>query len=169
MFGRVARMSRLDCVRESLRLALQELEPLLQPEGRPLFWVVLWERYVESQTDYRAGSEVLAGKLAQAGTDAWQLLQWLSEPRQSAFGAQPKRQLLAGVFAEEFEIQAGRPAKLGKEKLAVAVGCTPAVCEPTEAPTAAATVVQPAASPDPIDRATNHAAAQEPTVAVAAQ
>src|SRR5256885_13504974 len=49
ILGRVARMSRLDCVRESLRLALKELEPAVQPEGRPLFWVGLWERYVESQ------------------------------------------------------------------------------------------------------------------------
>ena len=44
MFGRVARMSRLDCVRESLRLALKELEPAVKPELRPLFWVGLWER-----------------------------------------------------------------------------------------------------------------------------
>src|SRR6266581_4622476 len=32
MFGRVAKMSRLDCVRESMRLALQELEGATQPE-----------------------------------------------------------------------------------------------------------------------------------------
>jgi len=44
MFGRVARMSRLDCVRESLRLALKELEGALPPEARPVFWVGLWER-----------------------------------------------------------------------------------------------------------------------------
>jgi hypothetical protein len=43
-FGRVARMSRLDCVRESLRLALTELEGALPPEARPAFWVRLWER-----------------------------------------------------------------------------------------------------------------------------
>ena len=79
MFGRVARMSRLDCVRESLRLALQALAPQVGAEQRPLVWVVLWERYVESQTDYRAGSETLARKLAEAGTDAWQLLQWLRQ------------------------------------------------------------------------------------------
>ena len=37
MFGRVARMNRLDCVRESLRLALQELERGTRPEVRPMF------------------------------------------------------------------------------------------------------------------------------------
>ena len=36
MFGRVAKMSRLDCVRESLRLALQELEEALPPAARPV-------------------------------------------------------------------------------------------------------------------------------------
>lgn len=56
MFGRVARMSRLDCVRESLRLGLQELEATVPAEARPVFWIALWERYVESQVDYRAGS-----------------------------------------------------------------------------------------------------------------
>ena len=44
MFGRVARMSRLDCVRESLRLALQELEGMTPREARPVCWSVLWER-----------------------------------------------------------------------------------------------------------------------------
>ena len=59
MFGRVARMSRLDCVREALRLGLQELEALVQPEDRPDSWSGWWERYVESQADYRASSETL--------------------------------------------------------------------------------------------------------------
>ena len=67
-------MSRLDCVQESLRLALKELEPAVKPELRPLFWVGLWERYVESQVDYRASSETLTRKLIEAGTDAHQLL-----------------------------------------------------------------------------------------------
>jgi hypothetical protein len=44
MFGRVAQMSRLDCVRETLRLALQELEGVSPPEERPVFWISLWER-----------------------------------------------------------------------------------------------------------------------------
>ena len=39
MFGLVSRMSRLDCVRESLRLALQELEPSVGPAARPEFWL----------------------------------------------------------------------------------------------------------------------------------
>lgn len=119
MFGRVARMSRLDCVRESLRLTLQELEPALAAEARPLFWVALWERYVESQTDYRAGSEALARKLVEAGTDVWQLLAWLGEPAHSAVAAGQQARLLARVFAEQFEVQVGKEAPVPKEKAVV--------------------------------------------------
>src|SRR6266478_5161446 len=70
MFGRVARMSRLDCVRETLRLVLQELEPAIEPALRPALWSALWDRYVESQADYGASSETLTRKLAEAGNNA---------------------------------------------------------------------------------------------------
>jgi len=70
MFGRVSRMSRLDCVRASLRLALKELEGVVGIEARPRFWASQWERYVENQVDYRASAESLTCKLAEAGADA---------------------------------------------------------------------------------------------------
>ena len=108
MFGRVARMSRLDCVRESLRLALKELEGALPPEARPVCWGGLWERYVESQTDYRASSETLARKLVESGTDAGQLLEWLRQPARSEWAAGPQAQLLARVFANSLR---SRPAR----------------------------------------------------------
>jgi transposase len=57
MLARVSRMSRLDCVRESLRLALLELAQPLTPEARPPWWPLLWERYVDSQADYRAAPD----------------------------------------------------------------------------------------------------------------
>ena len=127
MMGRVARMSRLDCVRESLRLALQELEGVVPPEARPLFWVGLWERYVESQTDYRAGSETLARKLAESGTDVWQLLEWLRQPANAQWAAGAQARLVARVFAEQFEIQTGQPVPSAKEKMAVSAGHPSAV------------------------------------------
>jgi hypothetical protein len=119
IFGRVARMSRLDCVRESLRLTLKELEGELTPETRPVFWLGLWERYVESQTDYRAGSETLARKLVESGSDVWQLLEWLREPAHSGWAAGPQAQLLARVFAEQFEFQTSQTAPSLKEKMAL--------------------------------------------------
>lgn len=170
IFGRVARMSRLDCVRESLRLALKELEGALTPEARPLFWLGLWERYVESQTDYRAGSETLARKLAESGTDAWQLLEWLREPARSALAGGQQAQLLARVFAEQFELQAGQVAPAPKEKIVVAASGTPAVSEALEA--VAPTSVQPQANPTQVQAVMSNANAapktQEPGVAAAA-
>jgi hypothetical protein len=110
MFGRVAKMSRLDCVRESLCLGLQELEAIVGAPGRPVFWVELWERYVESQVDYRTTVETLGRKLGEAGRDVWQLLEWLGQPAQSELACGAQVQLLRRVFGEQFEVQPGQPA-----------------------------------------------------------
>jgi len=115
MFGRVAKMSRLDCVRESLRLALKELEEGLPVEARPGFWVGLWERYVESQVDYRVGAEALGRKLAEAGTDAWQLLEWLGQGKASRAASGPQVELLRRVFAEQFDLRPGQATPATKE------------------------------------------------------
>ena len=61
MFGSLSRMSRLDCVQESLRLTLKELEPKLGSQARPQWWTRLWDRYVDSQTDYRASMKTQKG------------------------------------------------------------------------------------------------------------
>jgi transposase len=116
MFGRVSRMSRLDCVRESLRLALQELAQALKPEERPEWWPRLWERYVDSQADYRAALETLARKMVEAGTDAQQLLGWLATPAAQAFAGGTQAQLLARVVGEQFEVVAGTGATQPKTK-----------------------------------------------------
>jgi hypothetical protein len=103
MFGRVSRMSRLDCVRESLRLALKELHETLSAADRPAAWSRWWERYVESQTDYRATAETLLRKLVEAGTDTQALLAWLAQV-QEATGQGPQVSLLRRVFREQFEL-----------------------------------------------------------------
>ena len=119
MFGRVSKMNRLDCVRESLRLALQEVAQGLAEAARPAWWASLWERYMESQADYRACSETLARKLVEAGTDAQRLLEWLREqPEGLAQGEQAR--LLARVFGEQFEVKAGNAAPQPKSQEPVA-------------------------------------------------
>jgi transposase len=75
-------LSALECVRESMRLALEELGTRLAASERPDFWELFWERYVQSKLDYRAGQEVLKNKHYQAGQDCRRLLQWL-EPMAS--------------------------------------------------------------------------------------
>ena len=171
MMGRVARMSRLDCVRESLRLSLQELEGVVPPQTRPFFWVGLWERYVESQTDYRAGSETLARKLAESGTDAWQLLEWLRQPANAVWAAGSQARLLAQVFAEQFEIQSGQAVPAPKEKVAVAASGTLAVSPALEAKEPS-TALPPEAHPTPVPAATSGeitpSLAAEPTPAAPA-
>ncbi|MFI5104426.1 MAG: transposase, partial [Terriglobales bacterium] len=143
MFGRVARMSRLDCVRESLRLALKELEAALRPEARPPFWLGLWERYVESQTDYRAGSETLARKLVEAGADTWQLLEWLRQPGRSDLATATQARLLARVFGEQFEIQANPTSAAAQPKIVVSP------CDEPSATTAPSTGASPATEAGP--------------------
>ena len=117
MFGLVSRMSRLDCVRESMRLALQELEGMVVPEARPVFWVEVWERYVESQTDYRAGSEALARKLVEAGTDTARLLEWAGGQSPDNFAPGAQLRLLERVFSEQFERSASQTAPKNKGEL----------------------------------------------------
>ena len=67
VLGLVARMSRLECVRETLRLALEELAPALPESQRPDFWALFWERYVESKLDYKSTETVLKQKQRQVG------------------------------------------------------------------------------------------------------
>lgn len=116
MFGRVSRMSRLDCVRESLRLALQELSQKLNADQRPQGWLALWERYVESQTDYRAPLETLVRKMIEAGKDAQQLLQWLAGPSDQELAEGKHVALLRRVFGEQFEVVGGDATAQPKEK-----------------------------------------------------
>lgn len=153
IFGRVAKMSRLDCVREAMRLGLQELEGIIPAHERPLFWIGLWERYVESQIDYRASAETLGRKLGDAGADAWQLLEWLREPAQSNREMGPQVQLLKRVFGEQFDVLAGKPAPLAEEKeVVVAVG-TPEAGQTQEAVAANALIDSAVLGSDPFPSA----------------
>jgi len=119
MLGRVSRMSRLDCVRESLRLALKEIEQKRPPtEPLPQWWPILWDRYVDSQTDYRASVETLGRKLVEAGEDAQQLLNWLTEQPDSPWTQGKQIQLLRRVFGEQFTVdQQAAPVPKTKELL----------------------------------------------------
>lgn len=103
MLGRVSRMNRLDCVRESLRLALQELAEQVSAPQRPQWWPQLWEHYVEAQADYRVSQETLARKLVEAGSAVRQVLEWLASAPDEKLGQGPQVQLLARVFDEQFE------------------------------------------------------------------
>ena len=155
MFGRVAKMSRLDCVRESVRLALQELEQAVAAQARPMFWIGLWERYVDSQVDYRAGAETLSRKLVEAGTDAWQLLEWLRKAEPVEWAKGEKVQLLRRVFGEQFEVVAGQAAPLGKEKTTVVAGEGPMTAPKEPAAVAEPATLSDALGPLPVQGSTS--------------
>lgn len=101
VIGLVSRMSRLECVRETLRLALEALERI-EALARPEAWPVWWERYVESKLDYQAGAAQLRAKMGQAGGDARDLLRWAKGQADTA-AAEDALALLERVCAENFE------------------------------------------------------------------
>jgi hypothetical protein len=103
VLGLVAHMSVLERVRQTLRLALEDLESTLEQSALPSFWVTIWERYVESQPDFRAKVEVLKAKLAQCGQDIAMVLAWIKTLPQD-LAQLPKLKLLEQVFAENFEL-----------------------------------------------------------------
>lgn len=104
IFGRISRMSRLECVRETLRLALKELETATTGLARPECWPVLWERYVDSKPDYRAEASVLQQKMTQAGADAAQLLDWLRQWPSQPLSQGEQVKLLERVWNENFQL-----------------------------------------------------------------
>ena len=104
----VADLSALECVRETLRLALEELSGRLKKSERPDFWELFWERYVESKLDYKSGVEVLKTKHRQAGQDCLRLLQWL-EPMVPELRYGRQVDLLRQVFAQQYQLQEKQP------------------------------------------------------------
>jgi transposase len=106
VLGLVARLSKLECVRETLRLALEELAVVLPEAQRPDFWPLYWERYVESKLDYKSTELVLKQKQRQAGEDSWRLLRWL-EPLPATVRNGRQVELLRRVFGEYYTTEAG--------------------------------------------------------------
>ncbi len=105
VLGAVARLSALECVRETLALALEELKPRLAVQQRPEFWELLWERYVESKPDYKSSEETLQAKRRQAGNDCLRLLQCL-EPCAIELRQGKQVSLLREVFGQQFVVEA---------------------------------------------------------------
>jgi len=101
ILGLVSHMSRLECVRQAMRLALEELS---QDEklARPAAWPVWWERYVESRVDYKSSGEIIVKKMSQAGLDTRDVLNWISGLPPEIRQGEVVR-LLQRIFDENFE------------------------------------------------------------------
>jgi transposase len=109
MLGLVARMSRLENVRETVRLALEELELSALAFAKPSWWTEVWERYVGSKVDYRTPVSVLIEKMSQAAVDGLRVMGWVQSlsDQKVAEGAQVK--LLVRVLEENFTWEEGKP------------------------------------------------------------
>ncbi|MFN8005537.1 MAG: transposase [Terriglobia bacterium] len=116
VLGLVAWMSELECIRETLRLALEEIEG--GSEARPGFWEELVERYLESQPEYRLSGEVIQQKVQQMGMDMLRLLEWV-ESQQAVIREGQRVGMLRRVLEEYFEVEEnGIPRKrTGKERV----------------------------------------------------
>jgi hypothetical protein len=104
VLGAVAQMGATECVRETLRLALLELDEAQAPQ-RPEFRERLWDRYVMSKLDYRLDQASLAGKHLEAGRDLAELSAWLDQ--WPALRDGKHAQLVRRVLEEQFELVEG--------------------------------------------------------------
>jgi transposase len=113
VLGLVARLSLLELLRETTRLALLELSRHADLQ-RPAFWAALWERYVENKLDYRMEESALREKQLQAGQDMTLLLAWAQEQDQRVREQRVREgkqvQLLQRVLEENFQSEEGKLA-----------------------------------------------------------
>ena len=103
VLGAVAKMSRLEVVRETLRLFLEDVQRNHRNSTLPE-WAVLEARYLDSQIAWhRLGQEGLKEKFHQAGCDALGLIEWLRTQPEELRESKPAR-LLQRVFDEQYEL-----------------------------------------------------------------
>ena len=122
VLGVVAHLSRLDKVRETLRLALKEIAGQGVPEGWTE-WEALWGRYGHPGGFERDRTvEQQRQRLAEVGEDAARVVGWL-EAQPQAVRDREQAALLRRVFGEQFEI-AGERVEVRPTEPAQAV-CNP--------------------------------------------
>lgn len=105
LLGRIADMSRLECVRETLRLALEFLAEFGGPES----WEPWHGRYAERNPEElrNASAGHLASCMASAGADMRGVLHRAAPLGETVCAAAPVA-LLRRVFGEQFEESGGR-------------------------------------------------------------
>lgn len=109
VLGCVAKMGRLEVVRETLRLFLERLEKL-GLHTQIAYWDVLTERYLESDIQWhKIGKPTLAKKFQQAGEDMIMLIKWARQC--PAIRSDDKCILLERVFLEQYELSDGQPTR----------------------------------------------------------
>jgi transposase len=114
VLGAVARMSRLEMVRETIRLFLEHVQRVGAQE-RLAGWAQWHERYIDSEIPWhRLSMESLVEKFQQAGEDALALIRWLRQEAAPVW-ADDRAMLLERVFLEQYELGEGTPARRQRE------------------------------------------------------
>ena len=109
VLGNVAHMGRLEVVRETIRLFLEQVERM-DAGGRPEAWAQWVERYIDSDVPWhKLSSETLAEKNRLAGSDALRLIEWLRQ-QEPAVRDHDRALLLERVFLEQYEVAGEGPA-----------------------------------------------------------
>jgi transposase len=118
VLGMIAKMSRLECVRESIRLALKEFDGVWGEGQRPEFWGMLWERYVESKLDYKTPEVELRNKMQQAGEDIQRLRKWVEdqEEKGEVIREAGRMKLLDRVFKEQYAVPEAEVIEVRREE-----------------------------------------------------
>ncbi len=115
VLGAVAKMGRLEVVRETLRVVLRYLQ---RQGAHPRLdnWAAWHERYVDSQIAWhRLSPAGLKEKFAQAGADALAVIKWLRQ-QPGALRHSDQAVLLERVFLEQYELSCeGHPQRRATE------------------------------------------------------
>jgi hypothetical protein len=110
VLGAVARMSRLENVRETIRLFLQVVQRLDLQEAIGN-WSILEERYIESEIQWhRISAQTQKEKFAQAGRDALALIKWV-RGQSGSVREEDKTLLLERMFLEQYALEPGGPQR----------------------------------------------------------
>jgi hypothetical protein len=118
VLGAVAKMSRLEVVRETVRLFLESVRSKQGQERLP-GWERLEALYLDSQIAWhRLSREALAEKYRQAGTDALGLIRWV-RLQPSWLRHSDEAMLLERVFLEQYEMGGEGPQRRKSEHSAV--------------------------------------------------
>lgn len=115
VFGCVAKMSYLECMRETLRLFIEQLGHWGLAESLDNYRQYR-ERYCESELPWhRLNKQKLASQAERTGRDALVVLEWLGrQPAKIRHHA--KALLLKRVFEEQYEVCEGKPTVRKRKK-----------------------------------------------------
>jgi transposase len=108
IIGCVARLSRLELVWETIRVALRALQEACSEWYAQHIPAVFDEMYRERQSDWRLGAEEVEAEMKKAGTDGYWLLDLVTERGPAMARALPEVAVLEQVLSQQYERQEGQ-------------------------------------------------------------